>query len=361
VLALGQRDPDSLDFYAGPPSWIAEAHAADLSLEDVRKKAAALLSDIQEPSLAAELKAVVARVEILSGRRYPFDAESRLLFGVDAGQRDRATFESVRREIDTRLPGGGDLPARYEAFEKRFIVRRDRLDDVLHRAIEECHAITRRHLVLPPHEVLSLRFVRELPWSALTQYVGHRQSIVEINTGYQLTIDRALELACHEAYPGHHTIHVLTDPRVQARYSPRALRTEGAATYAVQLAFPGDSRLRFERDVLFPVAGIPIDDIERYLAVERLVDRLRWIQVDVARRYLDGELEFVRAAEALERDALMPRSSADTMLKFFNEFRTYAVTYTVGRDLAAAAVDAAGAAGADEDKRWQAYERWIRQ
>jgi hypothetical protein len=358
VLALGQRDPDSLDFYAGPPSWIADAHAANLSLADVRTKAAALLSEVHEPTLAAELNAVIARVEILSGRRYSFDAESRLLFGIDAGQRDPSGFESIRREIDALLPGGGDLPGRYATFERRFIVPRDRLDAVLHRAIEECGAITRRHLALPRHETLSLRFVRDLPWSALTRYVGRGQSTVEINTDYQLTVDRALELACHEAYPGHHTIHALTDPRVQARFSPRALRAEGAATYAAELAFPGDSRDRFERNVLFPLATIAADDLERYLRVERLVDRLRWIEVDVARRYLDGGLEFVRAADALEREALMPRAAAETMLKFFNEFRTYAVTYTAGRDLAAAAVDAAGG---DEDKRWQAYERWIRQ
>jgi hypothetical protein len=318
----------------------------------------ALLSDVEDPSLAAELKALIARVEILGGRRYSFDAESRLLFGVDAGQHDSASFESIRREIDALLPGGGELSARYDAYERRFVVPRERLDGVLRRAVEECGAMTRRHLALPPQERVSLRFVGGIPWSALTKYDGHWRSTVEINAAYRLTVDRALELACHETYPGHHTIHVLTDPRVQARYSPRAMRTEGAATYAVQIAFPDGSRLPFERDVLFPLAGVAADDVERYLKVERLVDRLSWIQVDVARRYLDGGLEFVRAADALERDALMPRAAAETMLKFFNEFRTYAVAYTVGRDLAAAAVEQAGA---DEDKRWQAYERWIRQ
>ena len=60
---------------------------------------------------------------------------------------------------------------------------------------------------------------------------------------------------------------------------------------------------------------------------------LRGRQLDVARRYLDGDLEFARAARELEEGALMP--SADATLKFFNEFRTYAVAYTVGRDAVA--------------------------
>ena len=62
------------------------------------------------------------------------------------------------------------------------------------------------------------------------------------------------------------------------------------------------------------------------------MDRLRWVQVDIARRYLDGELEFVRAGRALEEEALMPEASTDAMLKFFNRFRTYSVTYTAGFD-----------------------------
>ena len=50
----------------------------------------------------------------------------------------------------------------------------------------------------------------------------------------------------------------------------------------------------------------------------------------MTRRYLDGALDFPRAAAALEHDALMP--SADATLKFVNQFRSYAATYTFGRD-----------------------------
>jgi hypothetical protein len=46
--------------------------------------------------------------------------------------------------------------------------------------------------------------------------------------------------------------------------------------------------------------------------------------------------------------------SADATLKFFNQFRSYAVTYTLGHDLAARAVDAQP----DAESRWRAYERF---
>jgi hypothetical protein len=206
-----------------------------------------------------------------------------------------------------------------------------------------------------------------MPWSAFTRYEGHARSRIQINTDFDLTVDRALQLACHEAYPGHHVINSVIDAvphgpelTVMPMFSPQTLRTEGAATFAAELAFPDRSRLGFERDELFPIAGLNAADADRYLRVARAVDRLRWLQADIARRYLDGHLEFTRAAAALQEEALMP--SAVATVKFFNEFRTYAVTYTVGRDLVAHEVDShAGAPGGPGsiDARWRAYERWI--
>src|SRR6185503_15285138 len=89
-------------------------------------------------------------------------------------------------------------------------------------------------------------------------------------------------------------------------FSPQSLRTEGAATYAAELAFPDDSRLAFERDELFPLVGLDPGEADKYVRISRLVDALRGCQLDVARRYLDGDLEFARAAGELEQTALMP-------------------------------------------------------
>jgi hypothetical protein len=86
--------------------------------------------------------------------------------------------------------------------------------------------------------------------------------------------------------------------------------------------------------------------------IERLVDRLHGVQAGIARRYLDGALDFPRAAAALERDALMP--SADATLMFLNRYRTYAATYSIGRDAASRYLESRARAG-DADSRWRAY------
>jgi hypothetical protein len=83
------------------------------------------------------------------------------------------------------------------------------------------------------------------------------------------------------------------------------------------------------------------------------VDQLRGVQAHIARRYLDGELDFPRASAALERDALMP--SADASLKFLNRFRTYAATYMDGRSTFSRYLDARSPRDDDGTGRWRAY------
>jgi len=365
VAALGERDPDSLDYYAGPAEWLAQVRAEDAPLPAIRQAASALIEDVNHQTadadserprrafLVRQLAAIVARVDVLTGSRLTFDEESRRLFGAEAGTRHRETFTDVRQKLDTLLPGAGRLSERLEAFERRFVVPPDRISVLVETAVAECRRRTREHLALPADEEVDVEYVSGMPWPAFTRYRGSHRSTTQINRDFALTIDRVLDIACHETYPGHHAINVLLDQAAQPMYSPLTFHTEGAASYAADLAFPGDSRFAFERE-LCRLAGVPDADLERYLMVARLVDRLRWLQVEVARGYLDGDLEFVRAARTLEDEALLSEASADAMLKFFNRFRTYSVTYTAGFDAVEQAVGTS-----DEPSRWRAFRRWI--
>jgi len=375
VLALGDRDPDSLDFYAGPPAWKTEAHERDASFREITRSAADLIARLEhDPSpteeararrafLIRQLHAVIARSALLSGTRQAFDDESEALFGVRVGSVDREAAARARAEVDRLLPGAGSLVHRYAAFDRQFMIPPDRLAAVMARAIDGCRRATLAHVTLPPGEHVVVEYVGGTPWSAFTRYEGHGQSRIQINAAFGLTVDRALQLACHEGYPGHHTINTWIDATlvgpqhrieltVQPMFSPQSLRTEGAATFAPELAFSGADRLAFERDELFPLAHLDAASAAHYMRVARAVDDLRMPQAAIARQYLDGTLEFARASAALEADALMP--SADATLKFFNEFRSYAVTYTFGHDEAARAVNAQ----AGDAARWQTYLRW---
>ena len=378
ALALGDRDADSLDSYHGPPAWQEAARHEHATLAAVRGRAVALTNTLnaeragetadaatRRAFLTAQLSAITARIDILQGARPSFADEARVLFGLDprdaaatesGGHQPEQSADAVRVELDRLLPRGGDLAARYAAFDRQFLVRADRLPAVLSRAIEGCRATTRAHLELPAGERVEVEYVHDLPWSAFTRYEGRSISRVQVNAGLPLTVDRALDLACHETYPGHHTIAVLVDARfgdtrpeffVQPLFSMQSALHEAASSLAPALAFSDAARIEFERDALFSLAGLAPAQAARHVAVGRLVDRLHTIEADIARKYLDGVLDFPRAAAALEREALLP--SAEATLKFLNQFRSYAATYTIGRDRLARAVD----------RDWAVYRRAV--
>lgn len=350
VLALGDRDGDSLDMYRGPAQWQRDARSKRATLDAIRADAAALTAQldgdpVRRAFLARQLNALVARIDIIRGARPPFREEVRRLFDVEVDVPSSDASAPLRAEIDRLLPGRGSLPERYAAFERRFVIPADRLESVLTRAIAGCRAATAQHVTLPDDERIELSFGRNMAWSAYTRYQGRFVSRMTVNADLPLTVDRALDLACHESYPGHHLIYALLEKQfgsgrpeflAQLLFSPQSMLHESAASNAPALAFPDADRTAFERDQLFPAAGLDGSTAGEYVRISRLVDALHREEGRIVADYLDGRLDFPRASAALERDALMP--GADATLKFVNQFRSYAATYTFGRDAFAAQV-----------------------
>ena len=56
VLALGERDADSLDAYHGPPEWQADARTAHATLPEVRAAAASLAENLASAGRRAETR-----------------------------------------------------------------------------------------------------------------------------------------------------------------------------------------------------------------------------------------------------------------------------------------------------------------
>jgi hypothetical protein len=135
-------------------------------------------------------------------------------------------------------------------------------------------------------------------------------------------------------------------------FSPQSLIAEGSANYGIALAFPGEERVTFERDVLFPLAGLDPADAERYAAVRTLVDRAAYAGNEAARGYLDGTMTYEEANDWLVGYALMSPERAAQRMRFIERYRSYVVNYTLGRDLVAQYVEAVGET---PDARWKAF------
>jgi hypothetical protein len=381
AVALGERDPDSLDFYSGPAERVADIRRNPPPLTQIRRDADALSAVVRRlatgtpadtaraTALAADLSAISARVSLLTGTRQTYNNESVAFFGVAPGPLDERRMDDIRSQIAAVIGHEGPLVRRYAMFVERFVIPADRLPAVMTTALAECRSRTLAHLALPPGESVTLEFVRDKPWSAFSRYLGNAHSRIQINTDFQFTVDQALQIACHEGYPGHHTRNTLVAPgvpvaqgssleaerSVQLMFSPEALLSEASAMLAADVAFSPDDRLGVERDRLFPLAGIDPAAAAQHIAIERLVGDLQTVQATVARRYVDGELEFSRAVTALEQQALVPH--AEAMIKYVNEYRSYVTTYTTGRDAFAARLAACSSASAPEQARWPCFER----
>jgi hypothetical protein len=371
AVALGEHDPDSLDFYAGPPDLVADTRRDPPPLSAIRRDAVAAIERLGRPiaappdrvaSLIDNLSAIVARVDLLGGRRSTYVEEAKPFFGagvvVDG---DRPNLDDVRSRIDRLIGGSGPLADRYAAFASTFLVPADRLSAVMAAALDACRQRTRAHLALPSNERVAIEYVHDRPWSAYSRYRGSGQSTIQLNTDFRFTLDQALQVACHEGYPGHHTRNLLMDDAsrpersVQLTFSPEAVLGEASAMAAVDIAFPAETRVSIERDRLAPLAGLAEADIERHVAVEVLAAELQQAQAPIAEAYIDGRLEFERAVDALERDALVPH--AEALVKYINEYRTYVSAYTDAARLFAAHVAACRSGSADDETAWRCFRR----
>ena len=164
VLAVGQYDPDYVDAYYGPEEWRVAAEKGKEPLDSIAAEARSLIArlDAIDPTgltdemlklrrdyLKGQLSALAARVEMLGGKKFSFDEESRLLYDAVAPTYDAEHFKAILKEIDALLPGKGTIRERYENFRKRFIIPAAKLDTVFRTAIEECRRRTRGHIALP--------------------------------------------------------------------------------------------------------------------------------------------------------------------------------------------------------------------
>ena len=382
VLAVGSHDNDYVDAFYGPPEWKSAAEAAKRTLPEIASEASGLIARLQalpEPAdpmlrlrrtyLTKQLQSLSARVEMLGGKHFTFDEESRALYDAVAPVNTEEHFREVRGELDQLLPGRGtpaSLVERYEAFRRQFEIPKDKVDGVFRAAIGECRDRTTRHIALPADESFTVEYVTGKSWSGYNWYQGHYKSLIQVNTDLPITIDRAIDLACHEGYPGHHVYNMLLEKNlvrdrgwveysVYPLFSPQSLIAEGSANFGIEMAFPGAERTAYERAVLYPLAGLDPSRAEQFDKVRQVVDRLGYAGNEAARRYLNGKIDAAAAIRWLADYALNSRDRAEQRLRFIDQYRSYVINYNLGKDLVRKYVESHGGTPDHPEKRWEVF------
>lgn len=378
-LTIGEKEEGYIDAYYGPAELQekAKADAAGQDLDalalradELQKKLEAVASDDplevrRAKFLSAQLTAAATRLRMLKGEKLSFDEEARGLFSVTPELKPLSSYDPLLARIEKLVPGTGDLADRVDAFQNRFNIPKERLKPVFDAAIGECRRRTLEQIQMPKDERFDMSFVTGKSWSGYNYYQGNAHSRIEINTDLPIRISRAVDLGCHEGYPGHHVLNALLEQRltkekgwiefsVYPLYSPQSLIAEGSANYGIDLAFPGDEQLTFETKTLYPLAGLPTAQAADYLALNRAMRDLAGARFTIARDYLEGRIDDNQAAQLTRKYLLVSAERAKQMTDFTKQYRSYVINYGLGQDMVRAYVEAAGA---DPKARWARMEK----
>jgi hypothetical protein len=385
VLAMGQHDADYVDAYYGPTEWKTAAETAKIGLDAVASQARAIRADLAKIApaqrggdleqlrwhyLDRQLSAMEARIRMLRGERLSFDDESRALYDAVAPTHPTSHFQAILDKLEQRFPVQGSLAIRYDHWRKPFAIPRERLDAVFKQALAGCRERTRKHIALPVSESFTLEYVTTKPWSGYNWYQGAYRSLIQVNTDLPIYIDRAIDLACHEGYPGHHVYNALLEKHlvrdrgwseftVYALFSPQSLIAEGTANFGIEVAFPGKERLSYEKTVLFPAAGMDPARAEEYYEVQDLVDQLSYAGNEAARSYLDGKNSAAEAAAFLETYGLYAPDRAKQRVRFIDKYRSYVINYNLGKDLVRQYIESRGGTASNPARRWDEFEKLL--
>ncbi len=377
TLEAGTHEAEWVDAYYGPaelkqaaevrprtkPELLADVQA--LKAEIINAAVAAGEADQRRRALLGMLVAAETRLQMLEGKKFAFNDEAKGQFATVPNLKPLSVYDTILTRLEKEIPGSGPLAARVDAFNEGFVIPKDRLQVVFDAAIAECRKRTAAHMTLPADENFKMEFVTGKPWSGYNYYQGNYKSLIQINTDLPIRISRAVDLGCHEGYPGHHVLNLMIESKlargkgwqefqVNPLYSPQSVISEGSANYGIDLAFPAAERLKFERDVLYPLAGLDPKKAQGYWQLQQATEALSGARMTIAKMYLDGEVTRERALELTQKYQLLSPARAEQQVGFTDHYRSYVLNYGWGKELVKSYIERGNP---DSSTRWRRMEK----
>ena len=388
VLEIGKYSPGYVDAYYGPKEWLPQDSSSDKidsaifntlneevdgllnELESLRDYKATDIETLRYRFLSKQLLSVKGMIFIISGGTFPFDEEVKIFYDAEPPYFTNDYFQKTLDELDKLLPGNGRLQDRANEFKNKFVIPADKLDTVFATAIKECRRRTLQHIELPSNEKFKIEYVNNKPWGAYNWYKGNYFSLIQIDTDLPITIDRAIGLATHEGYPGHHVFNTMLEKNlvndngwveysVYPLYSPISLLAEGTANYGIDVVFPGNDEIEFEKKVLFPLAGLSTENADLYYKVLDLLKELTYAGNEAARNYLDGKWTKDETLSYLQKYLLFTKDKAEKRLAFIKQYRSYVINYNLGEDIVKSYIEKNGGTKDNPQRRWELFKQLI--
>ena len=209
------------------------------------------------------------------------------------------------------------------------------------------------------------------PWGGYNWYKGSYRSVIQVNTDLPSYIDRAIDLAAHEGYPGHHVYNALLEKNlvkdrgwieftVYPLFSPQSLVAEDTANFGRDVVFTKEERAgKFEKEIIWPAAGSR--SLGRYGRILRHSGddqaALSFATNDAARKLINGEVDESAAVQWLQKYAVMEPARAQQRVKFIQRYRSYVINYNLGEDMVRRYIEKRS--GTDPEKRWSEFGKLL--
>lgn len=353
ALAAQMLDPGQVSVKDPRPVELKRAQAAGRDAAAIERDVGALLQRLAriEPGRdrldAMRWRSLRARLESLQMQTRPADAadpavaeEVTRRFGFVPAFKPLSDYDAALERLDAAMPGEGSLAERIEAMKQAAIVPPDRVEPVFRAALAECRKRTTARLSLPP-ESIELQFPDDAMIPASAQYTGDGRSVITASRAVPANVDQLLQYACHEVYPGHHLHYVKLEHAlyrgrgwaefaVDLEIGPFIPVAEAVAEYGVGLAFPVEERVAFEQEVLYPLAGLEMEDPGQWRAFLAARSSLLGASATVTRDYLAGTIDRDEAQRLFVRYRLQTQDAANQLIKMLSAFGSYLIASDMG-------------------------------
>lgn len=348
---IEQHQPGYIDSYYGPDGWVTGMTKAPLKA--LARQADELASEVQKMKdegrrlfLAAQVRAMQTSIALLQGQQIPYIDEVHLLYDVKPQHIPERQFDEAIVKLEALLPGTGEIATREQTFRKTFEIPTERLPVVLDAIISALAYRTRRLFRLPHNESFDVQYVKSQPWSAYNWYLGDYRSRIDINTDLPSHLNTLPDLVAHEAYPGHHTEHVIKEQRLwlakqRGEHSillinaPECVVSEAIATHARRIVMNDVEVRNWMVYDLVARAQLKGVNVEAMLALRRIKQALTAVTSNAALLYYQEGASEKEVLAYIQRYGLRSAKEAGKSLDFIKHpnFRSYLFTYRVGSQL----------------------------
>jgi hypothetical protein len=374
TLMAGTLDDDLVDSYIGE---IKIDTTTKFNIEDLKKAFEELLVELTNLEVDSEslnyrkkyqmgiINAVLTRLKVLNNEDISFIDECENIYQFTPDIKEYSYFDSLLVELDKELLGEESLPLKIANYRDRFKLRYTKIDEAFRKSINEAKKITNQYIQLPDSEVVTIEYIDGAPWSAYNWYQGKFKSLIQLNTQSDVHLERVLDLAAHESYPGHHVYYTLRDKMyyqdsgfvefsIYTLFSPVSFLAEGTAVYGNELVFPGERKIDFIRSEITGKYNYSYQELKKYFDLLDILSKLDEVQITIARDLIDNKISNETALIYIQKYGLESERSSYRRLDFINRYRSYIINYTAGKKLVASYIE--NKAGTDLKKRWKVYK-----